>query len=498
VRLHDLLDGVDVLGVRDGAGDHTDSAVNDVNVDSVVSDSRTSRSGALFACIPGRVTDGHLYAPAAVEQGAVALLVERFVDGVEVPQVRVESVRAAVGRVAARAFGDPSQSLRVLGVTGTNGKTTTTYLLDAIARAAGETTGLIGTIETRVADASATPVHTTPEAPELQALLAQMRDAGVTTVSMEVSSHALAQHRVDGTHYAATCFTNLSHDHLDYHGSLDAYFEAKARLFTTAFTDRAAINVDDEHGALLAEWARNAGLNVLTYSARHGDVRAFDVVLARDHTRLVIAWPGGEQTDLTTSLVGPFNVENTIAAAATAHLAGFSFDTIVAGLNDTVNVPGRMEAVDAGQPFTVLVDYAHTPDALERVLHASRSLIGPGGRVLVVYGCGGDRDRAKRPLMGAVAARSADRAFLTSDNPRSEAPEAIAADVLAGVPPANQPRVELDRRIAIQDALAAARPGDVVVIAGKGHEPGQHIGGSTRPFDDRLVARQELEALACS
>jgi UDP-N-acetylmuramoyl-L-alanyl-D-glutamate--2,6-diaminopimelate ligase len=315
---------------------------------------------------------------------------------------------------------------------------------------------------------------------------------------MEVSSHAVDQHRVDGSWFAAACFTNLSHDHLDYHGTIDAYFEAKARLFSTDFTRHAAINVDDQYGALLTERARNAGVEVTTYSARHGDVHAADVVIGGKGSRFVICWQDGERVAVKSSLVGPFNVENAIGAATTARLAGFGVDAIVAGLEQPVPVPGRMERVDLGQPFTVLVDYAHTPDALDRVLTASRSLTVPGGRVIAVYGCGGDRDRAKRPVMGGVVGRGADVAFLTSDNPRSEAPDAIAADVLAGVPASHQPVVELDRRRAIHDALQVARAGDVVVIAGKGHESGQTTGGVTVPFDDRVVAREELEALTCT
>jgi UDP-N-acetylmuramoyl-L-alanyl-D-glutamate--2,6-diaminopimelate ligase len=486
VRLHDLLDGFDVLDLRARA---------DVEVGTVVSDSRKASPGALFACVPG-ADDGHKYAPDAVQRGAVALLVQRFVD-VDVPQARVGSVRRLVGPVAARCNGEPSQHLRVLGVTGTNGKTTTAYLLDQIARAAGVMPAIIGTVETRIGDDSWLPEHTTPDAAELQSLLMRMRTAGVDTVAMEVSSHALDQFRVDGTRFAAVCFTNLSHDHLDYHQTLEAYFEAKARLFTAAFTSRAAINVDDEHGALLAERARNAGLQVLTYSARHGDVHASGVVFARDLTRMVLQWPDGTTTSLTTHLVGEFNVENVVAAAATARLAGFEPDVIAAGLAAPLTVPGRMERVEAGQPFVVLVDYAHTPDALERVLLASRALASPGGRVVVVYGCGGDRDRAKRPIMGSVAARGADLAFLTSDNPRSEAPNAIINDVLRGVG-TSSPTVEPDRRSAIGQALAAAHAGDVVVIAGKGHETGQTTNDETMPFDDRVVAREELEALACT
>jgi UDP-N-acetylmuramoyl-L-alanyl-D-glutamate--2,6-diaminopimelate ligase len=492
VRLRDLLHGVEVLEVR-GAAD----GAADVDVATVVADSRASRPGALFACVPGAVTDGHLFAADAVDAGAVALLVERFV-AVDVVQVRVASVRRAVGPIAARVAGEPSRDMRLLGVTGTNGKTTTTYLLEAIARAAGETTGLIGTVETRIGASSSVPEHTTPEAPDLQALLARMHAASVTTVAMEVSSHALAQHRVDGTWFDTACFTNLSHEHLDYHGSIEAYFEAKAELFTPQFTARGAINVDDAHGALLVERSRNAGVEVVTYSTQHGDVRASEVTIGRDGSEIVVRWPGGEVAPIRTTLVGRFNVENVIGAAATARLAGFDLDAIVTGLGEPVRVPGRMERVEVGQPFLVLVDYAHTPDALERVLTASRALTGPTGRLVVVYGCGGDRDRAKRPLMGAVAARAADVAYLTSDNPRSEAPEAIADDVLAGVPPAHPPVVEHDRRLAIRDALSTAHPGDVVVIAGKGHERGQTAGGETRPFDDRDVAREELEAIGCS
>jgi UDP-N-acetylmuramoyl-L-alanyl-D-glutamate--2,6-diaminopimelate ligase len=487
VRLHDLLDGLDVLGRRAWA---------DVDVDAVVSDSRQVSPGALFACVTGAEQDGHDYARDAVQRGAVALLVERFVDA-DVPQAQVRSVRPVVGRIAARCNGEPSQHLRVLGVTGTNGKTTTTYLLDQIARAAGVIPGLVGTIETRIGDESWPPEHTTPDAAELQSLLARMRAAGVDTVAMEVSSHALDQYRVDGTHFAAACFTNLSHDHLDYHRTLESYFEAKARLFTQPFTAHAAINVDDAHGALLVERARNAGLQVLTYSARHGELHATDVVLARDLTRMVLHWPDGSSTSLTTQLVGEFNVENAVAAAATARLAGFEPDVIAAGLAAPLTVPGRMERIEAGQPFVVLVDYAHTPDALEQVLLASRALTGPGGRVVVVYGCGGDRDRDKRPKMGSVAARGADLAFLTTDNPRSEAPAAIIDDVLRGVG-ASTPTVEPDRRDAIRRALGSAHSGDVVVIAGKGHETGQTANDETIPFDDRVVAREELEALACT
>jgi UDP-N-acetylmuramoyl-L-alanyl-D-glutamate--2,6-diaminopimelate ligase len=490
VRLHDLLDGLDVLAVR---GDP------DVDVGSVVHDSREVGPGALFACIRGATTDGHAHAAAAVDAGAIALLVEEPLD-LPVAQARVASVRSVLGVVASRFHGDPSASMRLLGVTGTNGKTTVTYLLEAIARANGERAGRIGTLGTAIDGATEPPVHTTPEATGLQASLARMRDAGVTTVAMEVSSHALEQHRVDGTRFAAVCFTNLTHDHLDYHGTMDAYFGAKARLFDGCFARRGVVSLDDPRGPALRERARANGMDVATFSLEQTAAEFFarDLEFQPSGSRFVlVSRLDDESRHVECSLVGPFNVLNAVAAAATARVAELPLDAVVEGLRTRVVVPGRLERVDAGQDFTVLVDYAHTPDALERVLSAARTLTGPDGRVTVVYGCGGDRDRAKRPHMGAAAARLADAAFLTSDNPRSEDPATIAADVLAGVPAGHEPTVELDRRRAIQDAVGRARPGDVVVIAGKGHEPGQTAGGVTVPFDDRVVARDALELRRC-
>ncbi|MET1001184.1 MAG: UDP-N-acetylmuramoyl-L-alanyl-D-glutamate--2,6-diaminopimelate ligase [Acidimicrobiia bacterium] len=488
--MRDLLDGLDVVSVR---GDV------DVDVRSVVHDSRDVAPGALFACIRGAVTDGHTYAAAAAGAGAVGLLVEEPM-AVDVAQARVPWVRGALGPVAARFHDHPSAALRVLGVTGTNGKTTTTYLLDAIARAAGEVTGVIGTVATRVGGTERPPGRTTPEADDLQALLAEMRAAAVTTVALEVSSHALDQHRVDGTRFAAVGFTNLSQDHLDYHGTMDAYFAAKARLFTPAFTPAAAISIDDPRGRALVAPAAEAGLDVWTVSV-HDETAALHataIELAPEHTRLTVEFRRDDaRVALESSLVGAFNVANALTAAAIARAGGFSVEEIAAGLQAPLVVPGRFERVDAGQDFTVLVDYAHTPDALERALVAARELVSRNGRLAVVYGCGGDRDRAKRPLMGAIAAAHADTAYLTSDNPRSEDPAAIAAAVLAGVPADRAPVVELDRRAAIRAAVAAARAGDVIVIAGKGHEPGQTAAGVTVPFDDRTVAREALEGERC-
>lgn len=486
MRLHDLLDAVDLLELT---GD------SQVEVSDIANDSRRATRGSLFCCIPGANVDGHDHAAEAVGRGAVALVVERSLE-VPVTQARVAHVRSALGPLSASFFGDPSGSMRVLGVTGTNGKTTTTYLLEAIARAAGEPVGVIGTIGARI-DGAAEPVElTTPEAPQLQGLLAKMRRARVGTVAMEVSSHALDYERVDGIRFAATCFTNLSQDHLDQHGTLEDYFEAKARLFTPSFTDTAAIALDDHWGTELATRAQRAGLDVWTFGLDpRASVRASTRQLDAEGSTIRLETDLGAAESLRLPLVGLFNVQNALAAATTALCSGFPLDAVSAGLQAPVVVPGRMEPVTAGQPFTVLVDYAHTPGALERLVAEARRLA-DSDRVLVVFGCGGDRDPSKRAPMGAAAAE-ADRIVLTSDSPRSEDPAAIAAAAEAGLRERGASYViELDRRQAIRRALGAARPGDVVVIAGKGHETGQECNGSVTPFDDRIVAREELEALA--
>ncbi|HKA92865.1 MAG TPA: UDP-N-acetylmuramoyl-L-alanyl-D-glutamate--2,6-diaminopimelate ligase [Acidimicrobiia bacterium] len=497
MRLHELLGGIGVLG---WVGDR------DVEVSAITHDSRRAAHGSCFACIPGAVTDGHLYAPAAVDAGAVALLVERELD-LPVAQARVPGVRAALGPAAAAFYGHPSRAVQCLGVTGTNGKTTVTYLLEAIARAAGLRVGVVGTVGARV-DGSALPLErTTPEADDLQAILASMRADGVRSAALEVSSHALDQHRVDGTWFAAACFTNLSQDHLDYHGSMEAYFEAKAGLFDPTRTGAAAVNVGDHYGLEIARRARDAGLAVMTFAVageRDGepvDVVADDLEATGSGTRFVlVTTETGASAAVDSRLLGAFNVSNALAAATTALVAGFPLDAVVTGLQAPLTIPGRLERVVAppDHPFTVLVDYAHTPDALDRVLAAARRLA-PDHRVIVVFGSGGDRDRRKRPAMGRAAARGADTAVLTSDNPRSEDPEQIARAVLDGLRDGTASVVvELDRRTAIRDALHSARGGDVVVIAGKGHETGQTIGAETIPFDDRVVAREELEALGCA
>ena len=371
MRLHELLGGIGVLG---WVGDRS------VEVSAITHDSRRAARGSCFACIPGAVTDGHLHAGAAVDAGAVALLVERELD-LPVAQARVAGVRAALGPAAAALYGHPSRRLRCLGVTGTNGKTTVTYLLEAIARAVGERVGLIGTVGARVDGAPLPLERTTPEADDLQAILARMRDEDVRTVALEVSSHALEQHRVDGTWFAAACFTNLSQDHLDYHGSMASYFEAKARLFDPTRTAAAAVNVDDRNGIEIARRANDAGLPVLTFAgaderrSTRVDVVAEDVELSGSGTRFVLATRRtGARAAVESPLLGRFNVSNALAAAATALASGLPFDAIVAGLQAPLAIPGRLERrpVAPDQPFTVLVDYAHTPDALERACSTRR------------------------------------------------------------------------------------------------------------------------------
>jgi UDP-N-acetylmuramoyl-L-alanyl-D-glutamate--2,6-diaminopimelate ligase len=496
VRLHEVLGGVDVLGWVGDRG---------VDVTAITHDSRRAARGSCFACIPGAITDGHLFATDAVEAGATALLVERELElEVAVTQARVGDVRAALGPAAAQLHGHPSRQLHCLAVTGTNGKTTVTYLLEAIARAAGHRAGVIGTVGARIDGMPLPGERTTPEADDLQALLARVRDEGARTVAVEVSSHALDQRRVDGTWFTAACFTNLSQDHLDYHRSMSAYFEAKARLFDPARVATAAVNVEDRYGLEIARRVKEGGIPLLTFASSDTrrstpvDIVAEDVTLDDSGTRLVLLdQRSGKRAPIVSPLLGRFNVTNTLAAAATALVSGLPMSAVVNGLQAPLSVPGRLEPVVAGQAFTVLVDYAHTPDAIARVLEAARSLA-HRGRVLIVFGCGGDRDQEKRPAMGHAAGNGADVVVVTSDNPRGESAVAIADALLDGLRNARASVVvELDRRAAIRAAFKEAGSGDVVVIAGKGHETEQVFGDHTVPFDDRVIAREELEELGC-
>jgi UDP-N-acetylmuramoyl-L-alanyl-D-glutamate--2,6-diaminopimelate ligase len=463
-------------------------------VTDVALDTRMVVPGALFCCVPGARVDGHDLAGKALDAGAAALCVQRPLE-LEAPQLLVGGVRDALAPLAATFFDHPSRRLELVGVTGTNGKTTTTFMLEAIFRAAGRTPGVLGTVEVRVGDVHRAAVHTTPEAPDLQRLLAEMADTGVRAVAMEVSSHGLALHRVDGTRFRAAIFTNLTQDHLDFHTDLDDYYQAKRRLFTPEFTPLGVVNLDDPHGRRLAEERQVAVVTTSAGGAGDADWRATDVAASLEGTSFQLGSPAGSRP-VRLRLAGQFNVANALGALAAADALGIDLDTAVAGLEALAGVPGRFERVDAGQPFTVLVDYAHTPDSLDNLLRAARAVT--GGRVIVVFGCGGDRDRAKRPLMGEIAGRLADMAVVTSDNPRSEAPEAIVDQVAEGVARAAGPGgflVEVDRRAAIRAALAMAGPGDAVLLAGKGHEQGQEFAGGRKvPFDDRLVAAEELRA----
>ncbi|HKS77337.1 MAG TPA: UDP-N-acetylmuramoyl-L-alanyl-D-glutamate--2,6-diaminopimelate ligase [Gaiellaceae bacterium] len=436
-----------------------------IEVRDLAYDARAVTPGALFFAVPGEHADGHDFAGAAVEAGAAAVVVEREL-GLPVPQIVVADSRAAMAPAADVFFGEPTRELEVVGVTGTSGKTTTSFLLFAILAAAGRRPGLLGTVEARVGGERRGVVRTTPEAIDLQRLFREMLDAGDRSCAMEASSHASVLHRLDRVRFAVLVFTNLSHDHLDFHGDLESYFEAKRRLFFAEPRPLAVLNVGDEYGRRLAHELPDAvGFSVDDASALAG-------------------------IDL--KLRGRFNLENALAALYAARALGIGGDAIKRGLESVRGVPGRFESVDAGQPFHVIVDYAHKPDALANVLRAARELA-DGKRVIVVVGAGGDRDRAKRAPMGRFASELADLVIVTSDNPRSEDPEAIAAEITAGAGDAAE--VELDRGAAIARALGLARAGDVVLIAGKGAEQGQEFADRTVPFDDREAAKEALRAM---
>jgi UDP-N-acetylmuramoyl-L-alanyl-D-glutamate--2,6-diaminopimelate ligase len=465
----------------------------------IAHDSRKVQRGDLYAALPGSRVHGARYCDQAADAGAVAVLTDPAGRAAAIrsglPVFVVADPRARLGEVAAWIYGDPSARMLLLGVTGTAGKTTTSYLLECGLRAAGYSTGLVGTVQTRIGASAIDSELTTPEATDLQALLATMAERGVGAVAMEVSSHALAQGRVAGTQYDVVVFTNLSQDHLDFHASMDDYFAAKAELFKPEYARAGVVNIDDPRGRELAERAR---IPITTFSPsgrQAADWRAVDVRSGADGSSFRVFGPGGVESDVTIAMPGQFNVANALAATVALVEAGVGLATAVAGVAACPGPPGRMERVEAGQDFTVLVDYSHKPGAVEAALTVLREVT--QGRLMIVLGCGGDRDRGKRPLMGAAAARLADVAIFTSDNPRSEDPLAILEQMLAGavaVPLAERAEVIVhpDRAAAIELGIGSATKGDVLVIAGKGHEQGQYIGGAVIPFDDRLVAEQAL------
>lgn len=463
------------LEISDQGPRGASGSIADVVVSNVTHDSRHVAPGTIFCAVRGARFDGHDYVDEAVRRGAVAVVVDHPVADVDpsIPQIVVDDVRSSMGRLAAAFWGDPSRNLDVVGITGTNGKTTTAHLVAEILSVTGRPTDVIGTLSGG---------FTTPEAPELQSTLAAMLERGVRAVAMEVSSHSLVMERVAGTRFAAAVFTNLSRDHLDLHGDMESYFAAKARLFDPIFTDVAVVNADDPYGRRLVESPR-----VRTIPFSRADL--VDVVVTTSEHRYT--WRGHS---VRCPLGGAVNVMNSLAAATVTDALGVPASDIAAALADVSPVPGRMERVDGGQDFTVFVDYAHTPDGLAAVLRSLRES-SVEGRVLVVFGCGGDRDKAKRPMMGEVASSLADEVVVTSDNPRSEDPQAIMASIVAGVPDHLRHRligVIGDRRSAIETAIGRARRGDVVLIAGKGHETTQTIGRQVIDFDDRQVARELL------
>ncbi len=496
-----------LLGVKLAASTGRDPvSMRDWRVTGVTHDSRAVRPGDLYVALPGSRVHGAGFSAAAVEAGAVAILTDPAgrdrAAACGVPVFVVADPRARLGEVACWIYGNPSSRVRLIGVTGTSGKTTTTYLAEAGLRMAGHVTGLIGGVETRIAGQAVASELTTPEATDLQALLAAMAERGVTAAAMEVSSHALALGRVAGTRYDVAVFTNLSQDHLDFHADLEDYFAAKAALFTPAYAAAGVVNIDDAHGRRLAA---AAPIPITTFSATgaaNADWRAENVRVGADGSTFRIIGPGGVEADASLALVGPFNVANALAAIVALVEAGNGLDDAVAGVGACPGVPGRLERVDAGgvaPDLTVLVDYSHKPGAVEAVLNALRPVT--QGNLIIVLGCGGDRDRAKRPLMGAAAAALADVVIFTNDNPRSEDPLAILAAMLEGalgVPPRRRADVvvEPDRANAINRAIFPAGKGDVVLVAGKGHERGQYVAGSVLPFDDREVTAEALRRRA--
>ena len=495
MRLRELLNSLSEAAVRGNL---------DTELTGLTDDSRCVKPGSLFVAVRGAQSDGHRHLTQAVQSGAAAVVIEMgcvsadALGAITVPVVEVRNSRRFLGVLAGRIQGNPTRLLKMIGVTGTNGKTTTTYLCKAVLEAAGAKVGLVGTVAYLIATERITATHTTPGALELQGLFRKMVDAGLDTAVMEVSSHALALDRTAGCAFGTAVFTNLTQDHLDFHADMEEYFRAKLRLFTELGTaGRAIVNRDDPYGERIVSALHETP--VWTFAIeRTADLRAESVQVSLAGVRFTARTPVGS-ISLQSPLVGRHNVSNILAAVGVGLHHGIALPTIAAGIARLSSVPGRFERVEAGQPFTVVVDYAHTEDALFRLLTTAQAV--KTGRVITVFGCGGDRDRGKRPKMGRVAARYSDVVVVTSDNPRTEDPAAIIREVEPGVKEeireGSRARyvVHVDRRAAIEEAVREARPGDLVVIAGKGHEDYQIIGHDKHPFDDRLVARAAIEAL---
>ncbi len=488
MRLERLISSIpDITGLRGNI---------DLDIKDISYDSKKIKQGSLFVAIPGYRTDGHLYVKEAVESGASAVICERWLDDVSVPQIRVKRSRLACSLLAAAFFENPSKKIDLIGVTGTNGKTTTTYLIESILRAAGRKTGVLGTVECRIEDL---PLHldrTTPESVDLQEILAKMVDVGVETAVMEVSSHAIDMERIAGCQFKAAIFTNLSQDHLDFHKTLDKYFQTKLRLFSLSQGNQQpfyVINCDDSYGQRIIE---SLDVESIRYGIKcKAETKASEIKLSTEGSSFKISNPTGHFY-VNLKLKGMFNVYNSLAASAACFSLMIPNSKIREGLEKIDAVPGRFENIQEGQDFLVFVDYAHTPDGLENVLTSAREI--SQGRIITVFGCGGDRDKTKRPLMGVIAARLSDFTVITSDNPRSEDPLSIITQIETGFlrenPKARYSKVE-NRHDAIFQAIAIAKTGDIVIIAGKGHETGQIFADRVIPFDDRDVARQAIKEL---
>ncbi|MET8334658.1 UDP-N-acetylmuramoyl-L-alanyl-D-glutamate--2,6-diaminopimelate ligase [Streptosporangium canum] len=483
-----------LLGAPSGTSRAPLAAVSGITIDS-----RQVQRGDLYVALPGATSHGAGFSAQALAAGASAILTDEEGRAAAVatglPVLVVPDPRRVLGQVSAWVYGRPAADVMVIGVTGTSGKSTTSFLLEAGLRAAGHKAGLIGGVEIHAGELRFTPKLTTPEASDLQGLFALMREHGVTAAAMEVSSHALALGRVDAVFYDVALFTNLSQDHLDFHKDLDDYFATKVRLFTPEMSRAGVVNIDDAHGRELLGLSTIPMTTFSAEGALEADWRAADVRLGADGSSFRVVGPGGVEEDATVALPGPFNVANALGAIVSLVEAGVPLRAAVAGVGTLAGVPGRMERVPGGEDFQAIVDYSHKPGAVESVLRSLREVT--AGRLTVVLGCGGDRDRGKRPMMGEAAARLADVAILTSDNPRSEDPLRILAEMMNGVLGVSQDErahviIEPDRAAAIDLAISRAGFGDVVVVAGKGHEQGQYVGDEVLPFDDRQVVADAI------
>ncbi len=483
MKLRELL--ADLPYLTDTRGDL------DTEIAALTASSREKTADALFFCICGARFDAHDYAPEAVRNGCTALVVERWLD-VPVPQVLVSSGRGAMARMAAAFYGWPSREMRLVGITGTKGKTTTSYMLKSIVEAAGLKCGLIGTTGNMIGNKRAETHLTTPDPIELQQTLREMADAGVKVVSMEVSAHAIDMLRLDGMEFEVACYTNLSQDHLDYFHTMEAYFETKKSFFTSGLVRNAALNADEETTASIQ---KDLTVPRLTYGiCVNADLFARDIEISENGVSFEIRLHGADTVHITLKMTGMFNVYNALAAASCAMILGLGVDSVRAGLEAIASVPGRIEMLPTGTPYKVILDYSHSPDALKNILETVRGFT--RGRLIALFGCGGDRDEGKRPMMGEIGGQLADFCILTSDNPRSEDPMAILEAIEEGIKPTGRPYTVIEnRREAIRHALSMAREGDVIVLAGKGHETYQEIRGVRHPFDEKVVVQELLEEM---